>query len=112
MQSNGSFDVIFETKVEEVAMVYEESAPAPMAAKAAAGDADAGGTESPAEQVRTNFNETAFFYPQLRTDERGDVYISFTMPDALTKWKMQGVAHNPAFQYGRTVETQNFASLR
>ena len=88
-------------EVEEVAMVYEESAPAPMAAKAAAGDADAGGTESPAEQVRTNFAETAFFYPQLRTDERGDVYISFTMPDALTKWKMQGVAHNPAFQYGR-----------
>ncbi len=88
-------------EVEEVAMVYEESAPAPMAAKAAAGDADAGGTESPAEQVRTNFAETAFFYPQLRTDERGDVYISFTMPDALTKWKMQGVAHNPALMTGR-----------
>ena len=87
-------------EVEEVAMVYEESASAPMAAKAA-GDADAGGAESPVEQVRTNFAETAFFYPQLRTDERGDVYISFTMPDALTKWKMQGVAHNPAFQYGR-----------
>ena len=87
-------------EVEEVAMVYEESASVPMAAKAA-GDADAGGAESPAEQVRTNFAETAFFYPQLRTDERGDVYISFTMPDALTKWKMQGVAHNPALQYGR-----------
>ena len=87
-------------EVEEVAMVYEESASAPMAAKAA-GDADAGGAESPAEQVRTNFAETAFFYPQLRTDERGDVYISFTMPDALTKWKMQGVAHNPALMTGR-----------
>ena len=87
-------------EVEEVAMVYEESASMPMAAKAA-GYADAGGAESPAEQIRTNFAETAFFYPQLRTDERGDVYISFTMPDALTKWKMQGVAHNPALQYGR-----------
>ena len=83
--------------VEPVAVTYEFDAPAtPMAAKTA------GGSESdPAEQIRTNFNETAFFYPQLRTDEHGDVYISFTMPDALTKWKMQGVAHNPAMQYGR-----------
>ena len=55
----------------------------------------------PAEYVRTNFNETAFFYPQLRTDEHGDVFVSFTMPDALTKWKMQGLAHNTDLQYGR-----------
>ncbi|MBQ3734962.1 MAG: hypothetical protein II859_13495 [Bacteroidales bacterium] len=58
-------------------------------------------TDNSTEQVRTNFNETAFFYPQLRTDERGDVFISFTMPDALTKWKMQGVAHNPDLMTGR-----------
>ena len=58
-------------------------------------------TDNSTEQVRTNFNETAFFYPQLRTDANGEVYISFTMPDALTKWKMQGVAHNPELQYGR-----------
>ena len=58
-------------------------------------------TDNSTEQVRTNFNETAFFYPQLRTDANGDVFISFTMPDALTKWKMQGVAHNQALQCGR-----------
>jgi len=58
-------------------------------------------TDNSVEQLRTNFNETAFFYPQLRTDEHGDVFVSFTMPDALTKWKMQGVAHNPDLQYGR-----------
>ena len=84
--------------VEDVAASYDEAAPAPMAAaKKTAG----GASDTPAEQIRTNFNETAFFYPQLRTDERGDVYISFTMPDALTKWKMQGVAHNPALMTGR-----------
>ena len=58
-------------------------------------------TDNSVEQLRTNFAETAFFLPQLRTDERGDVFISFTMPDALTKWRMQGVAHNPDLQCGR-----------
>ena len=98
VQSNGSYDAEFfeDEAVVELAVVADEVESAPMAAKATGS-----GAEEPAEQVRTNFAETAFFYPQLRTDERGDVYISFTMPDALTKWKMQGVAHNPAFQYGR-----------
>ncbi len=52
-------------------------------------------------QVRANFDETAFFYPMLRTDEEGNVFVSFTMPESLTKWKMQGIAHNPDLQYGR-----------
>ena len=90
-----SVDFVEESAV-EVGMVADEAAPEPMAAKAAGSS-----TEQPAEQIRTNFAETAFFYPQLRTDAKGDVYISFTMPDALTKWKMQGVAHNPDLQYGR-----------
>ena len=83
--------------VEESAVSYDVAASPMAAAKRTAG----GAADAPAEQIRTNFNETAFFYPQLRTDERGDVYISFTMPDALTKWKMQGVAHNPALMTGR-----------
>ncbi|AUC86435.1 alpha-2-macroglobulin [Polaribacter sp. ALD11] len=44
-------------------------------------------------QVRKNFNETAFFFPQLRTDKNGKVSFSFTMPEALTKWKLQLLAH-------------------
>ena len=95
VDDNISVDYMEEKSV-ELSMAAEEAEPAPMAAKASGS-----GAEEPAEQVRTNFAETAFFYPQLRTDERGDVYISFTMPDALTKWKMQGVAHNPNLQYGR-----------
>ena len=82
--------------VEEVAVTYEWDKTAPMAAKAAGAE-----TIISNEQIRNNFSETAFFYPQLRTDEHGDVFISFTMPDALTKWKMQGVAHNPDLQCGR-----------
>ncbi len=44
-------------------------------------------------QVRKNFKETAFFFPDLKTDEKGGIEFSFTMPEALTKWKFQALAH-------------------
>lgn len=44
-------------------------------------------------QVRKNFNETAFFFPSLVTDAEGNIEFSFTMPEALTRWKMQTLAH-------------------
>lgn len=53
------------------------------------GDAQAGD----AVQVRRNLNETAFFYPHLVTNEKGEVIIAFTAPDALTRWKVLGFAH-------------------
>ena len=43
--------------------------------------------------VRTNLQETAFFYPHLRTDKEGNVSFSFTSPEALTRWKLQLLAH-------------------
>ncbi|MDA3615974.1 alpha-2-macroglobulin family protein [Polluticaenibacter yanchengensis] len=51
-------------------------------------------------QVRTNFNETAFFFPQLVTNEKGDVSFSFKMPEALTKWTMQAFAHTKDLSTG------------
>ncbi|MGY8909641.1 MAG: carboxypeptidase-like regulatory domain-containing protein, partial [Flavobacteriales bacterium] len=45
-------------------------------------------------QARKNFKETAFFYPQLKTDKEGKVSFSFTMPEALTRWKLQLLAHS------------------
>lgn len=42
---------------------------------------------------RTNFNETAFFYPNLRTDAHGEVKVEFTLPESLTTWKFMGLAH-------------------
>ncbi|MDR2036777.1 MAG: hypothetical protein LBQ60_02520 [Bacteroidales bacterium] len=50
--------------------------------------------------TRQNFNETAFFYPQLRTDENGEITIEFTIPEALTRWKMLGFAHTKDFKVG------------
>jgi TonB-dependent SusC/RagA subfamily outer membrane receptor len=54
------------------------------------------------EQVktRTNFNETAFFYPNLTTDETGQITFSFTTPESLTKWKLRLFAHNKKAQTG------------
>lgn len=43
--------------------------------------------------LRKNFNETAFFYPQLHTNNNGEVKFSFTSPDALTEWKIQLLAY-------------------
>jgi len=43
--------------------------------------------------LRKNLQETAFFYPQLRTDKNGEIRFSFTTPEALTQWKLQLLAH-------------------
>lgn len=49
--------------------------------------------ENPTVSIRENFNETAFFYPQLRTDEQGNVRFSFTVPESLTRWNLKMLAH-------------------
>ncbi len=45
-------------------------------------------------QIRKNFNETAFFFPELKTDADGNVEFSFTIPEALTSWNMMTLAHD------------------
>lgn len=55
-------------------------------------------------KVRTNFNETAFFYPHLKTSPEGEIIISFTVPEALTKWKMMGFAHTKTLEHGMTIK--------
>ncbi|MGZ5244367.1 MAG: alpha-2-macroglobulin family protein, partial [Bacteroidia bacterium] len=65
--------------------------------------------QKPPTQVRKNKNETAFFYPQLRTNEKGEISFEFTMPDALTRWKFMAFAHTQDLKYGsyqNTIITQ------
>ena len=50
--------------------------------------------------ARANLNETAFFQPQLTLNEKGNVYISFDMPEALTTWKFMAFAHGTKLQTG------------
>lgn len=54
-------------------------------------------------KVRTNFNETAFFYPHLQTNEQGEIIINFTIPEALTRWKMLGFAHTTDLKSGSII---------
>ncbi len=55
-------------------------------------------------QMRKNLQETAFFFPQLKTDEKGDVIFSFTSPEALTRWKFMTLAHSKDLQVGSLVK--------
>lgn len=45
-------------------------------------------------KARKNLSETAFFYPNLKTDTKGGVSFNFTSPEALTAWKLRLLAHN------------------
>ena len=56
-------------------------------------------SEQPVLQIRRDFRETAFFYPDLLTDSAGNLSLSFTAPDALTKWKFQGFAYTANLDY-------------
>lgn len=49
---------------------------------------------------RKNFNETAFFFPDLKTGADGSVSFSFTMPEALTQWKLMALAHTKDLSIG------------
>ncbi len=100
---------------------YAQAAPAmaPAASKEAKADAVAGYDGDRREQQanvpskpaeakeapiapRKNFNETAFFFPQLQTNEKGEVEIKFTIPESLTRWKFMGLAHTKDLSYGQT----------
>ncbi|TXK48915.1 hypothetical protein FVR03_07500 [Pontibacter qinzhouensis] len=61
---------------------------------------ESGASASPAPAIRRNFQETAFFFPHLRTDKKGEILLEFTVPDALTRWKFKGLAHTQDLKLG------------
>ncbi|WP_052573006.1 alpha-2-macroglobulin family protein, partial [Haloferula sp. BvORR071] len=71
---------------------------------AAAGEdrEQAGGARPDLNQVaaRANLQETAFFFPDLTSDAEGQVRMTFTMPEALTKWRFIGMAHDKEMRSG------------
>ena len=50
-------------------------------------------TLSPDVTPRSNFVETAFFYPNLHPDDSGRVHIDFTLPDQYTGWEFYAFGH-------------------
>lgn len=50
--------------------------------------------------LRSDFKETAFFYPQLHTDAQGNITFDFTIPDQYTKWQFMAYAHSKDMHTG------------
>ena len=50
--------------------------------------------------VRKNLNETAFFFPHAVSNKNGEVELTFTMPEALTEWKLMAFMHDKQVRSG------------
>ena len=95
--SKNSIDGV-EAEEEMVEIAKQESSPNPEEAPDT--------SKEPAEPaLRENFNETAFFFPQLRTNQDGSATFSFTMPDALTRWRLMLLAYTKDRKTGRNEYT-------
>ena len=58
----------------------------------------------PPAPIRRNLNETVFFFPELRTDNDGNIVLKFTMNEALTRWKLLTYAHTKDLQQAISVK--------
>ncbi|MCK6621482.1 MAG: hypothetical protein HUU32_02750 [Calditrichaceae bacterium] len=85
---------------EEVSFLAAEPSTGEGAGRPEVGQPPAGAFEG--VQVRANLNETAFFYPHLETNAEGEIILSFTMPEALTRWKFLGFSHTQDLQFALT----------
>lgn len=66
-------------------------------------------TEPPVAKIRKNFNETAFFLPDLYAGKNGMYSFSFEMPESATTWNWKMMAHTKKGQFayaGRELYTQ------
>ena len=63
----------------------------------------------PVVKIRKNFNETAFFFPQVHAGTDGYYSFSFTMPESATEWNWKVLAHTKKAQFAyleRKLQTQ------
>ena len=51
--------------------------------------------------TRSDFRETAFWQPALRTDKNGDIVLEFQLPEAVTRWQLLALAHDKALRTGQ-----------
>ena len=62
----------------------------------AAGDND---NDAVKVEMRSDFNETAFFLPRVQADKNGVATLKFTMPESVTTWKFMALAHDKEMRY-------------
>lgn len=106
----GNTTLNYEGRSPEAARMSMAKAAAPALAADAAGAAEAkpdeeqpeqaGSKPSPIVNPRRNLAETAFFLPDLKTDGQGRVVLKFTMPEALTRWRLLAFAHTKDLKTG------------
>lgn len=94
--------VTVQAKKESTNFLFDD---APKDAERTGETSDAGNkttTPPPPSKIspRTNLQETAFFFPALKTDTAGNILFSFTAPEALTRWKFMGFAHTEDLKFG------------
>ena len=51
--------------------------------------------------TRSDFRETAFWQPALRTDKHGDAVLEFQLPEAVTRWQLLVLAHDRSLHTGQ-----------
>ena len=71
--------------------------------------AEDGAAEEAPVAIRKNLQETAFWLPKLTTNDGGDLVVSFTSPEALTRWRFRVLTHDKDLNFGaseRDVVTQ------
>jgi uncharacterized protein YfaS (alpha-2-macroglobulin family) len=89
-------------QVEEASKTLEDSPESPEQPTAPDSSAD---VSLEGISVRTNLNETAFFFPHVTSGEDGVVRLQFTMPEALTRWRFMGFAHDANLRAGLLSDT-------
>ena len=58
----------------------------------------------PSIKVRKRFLDTAYWNPFIRTDQRGQATVKFTLPDNLTTWRATALAVTRDTRVGRTTD--------
>ncbi len=53
-------------------------------------------------KARSDFKETAFFFPHIQSDPAGNFEFSFETPESLTQWKLQLLGHTKSIYAGYT----------
>lgn len=100
----GSMQDISPDMVASMEVLKDASATALYGARAANGviiiTTSAAKTQEQPVKARTNFTETAFFFPQLHADTSGNYTFSFTMPESLTQWQWLSLAHTKDLSFG------------
>lgn len=55
--------------------------------------------------LRTDFAETAYFAPALRTDANGQLTVKFRVPESLTRWNIKLFAHTQLMNFAESDTT-------